>query len=110
MKIKGTPFTVVDWKQITPTTHAGTKGVASWRTADAGDVRVRVVEYSPGYTADHWCSKGHVVFVVEGELTTELKDGRKFVTPEGSGFHVGEDETNPHMSRTEKGATLFIVD
>lgn len=110
VKIGGAPFTVVDWKEVHPTTHPGTEGVASWRTVDVGNIRVRVVEYSPGYVADHWCSKGHVVLVLEGELTTELKDGRKFVTAAGSGFHVEESEKNPHTSRTEKGAKLYIVD
>jgi len=110
MKIEGTPFAVVDWKTVVPTKHPGTEGVASWRTVDAGNVRVRIVEYSPGYVADHWCPKGHVVFVLEGELVTELKDGRKFVMKKGSSYQVAEDESNPHMSRTKEGAKLFIVD
>ena len=110
MKIEGVPFTAVDWKTVAPTEHPGTKGVALWRTIDAGNVRVRIVEYSPGYVADHWCSKGHVVFVLEGELVTELKDGRKISMKKGSSYHVAEDQNNPHMSRTKKGAKLFIVD
>lgn len=110
MKIEGTPFEVVNWKTVTPTKHPGTQGVASWRTVEAGNVRVRIVEYSPGYIADHWCAKGHVVFVLEGELITELKDGQKFVMRKGASYHVAENEDNPHMSRTKKGAKLFIVD
>jgi len=110
MKIEGAPFTVVDWETVAPTEHPGAKGAAKWRTVDAGNVRVRIVEYSPGYVADHWCPKGHVVFVLEGELVTELKDGRKFRMKKGSSFHVAENEKNPHMSRTKKGAKLLIVD
>ena len=110
MKIEGTAFTVVDWKEVTPTTHPGAEGNASWRTVGAGSAHIRVVEYSPGYVADHWCAKGHVVLILEGELTIELKDGRKFAVPVGSSFHVEEDESNPHMARTEKGAKVFIVD
>ena len=110
MKIEGAQFTVVDWKKVAPTTHPGIEGAASWRTVGAGNARVRIVEYSPGYVADHWCSKGHVVFVLEGELTTELKDGRKFVIAADSSFYVEEDERNPHTTRTGKGAKLFIVD
>jgi quercetin dioxygenase-like cupin family protein len=75
-----------------------------------GNVRVRIVEYSPGYVADHWCSKGHVLYVLEGELHTELKDGRKFVLREGYSYQVADDDKSPHMSSTEKGAKLFIVD
>jgi len=110
MKIEGAPFTVVDWETVAPTKHPGAEGTASWRTVDAGNTRVRIVEYSPGYIADHWCPKGHVVFVLEGELVTELKDGRRYVMKKGSSYQVSEDENNPHMSRTKNGAKLFIVD
>jgi len=110
MKIEGAPFTVVDWKTVAQTKHPGTQGIASWRTVNAGNVRSRIVEYSPGYVADHWCSKGHVVLVLQGELVTELKDGRKFVMKKGFCYQVAENESNPHMSKTKKGARLFIVD
>jgi len=81
-----------------------------WRTLDLGNLRVRMVEYSPGYVADHWCSRGHVVLVLEGELVTELKDGRRFALKRGDSYQVASDDACPHMSRTENGASLFIVD
>ena len=71
---------------------------------------MRMVEYTPGYKADHWCSRGHVLLVLEGELVTELRDGRKFVLTPGTSYQVGDDYVNPHRSYTEKGAKLFIVD
>lgn len=74
-----------------------------------GNIRVRIVEYSLGYFADHWCKRGHVLFVLEGELVTELEDGREFMLTPGTSYHVAED-INPHRSHTEKGAKLFIVD
>jgi uncharacterized cupin superfamily protein len=110
MKIEHVPFSVVDWKTVVPTEHPGKEGMALWRTLEMGDVRVRMVEYSPGYVADHWCSRGHVVLVLEGELVTELKDGQRFVLKQGSSYQVADNDNNPHMSRTEKGAKLFIVD
>ena len=110
MKIEDVPFSAVDWKTVVPTEHPGRGGMALWRTVSVGNVRVRMVDYSPGYIADHWCSRGHVVFVLEGELVTELKDGRRFVLKEGSSYQVADNESNPHTSRTERGAKLFIVD
>jgi quercetin dioxygenase-like cupin family protein len=110
MKIENVAFSVAEWKTVSPTRHPGKQGEALWRTVETGNVRVRVVEYSPGYIADHWCSRGHIVYVLEGELLTELKDGRKFILKEGSSYQVSDDENNPHMSRTEKGVKLFIVD
>ena len=110
LKIENVPFGVTELAKITPTKHLGKHGEALWRTVEKGNVRTRIVEYSPGYVADHWCSRGHVVFVLDGELITELKDGQKFVLKTGSSYQVGDSELNPHRSKTESGAKLFIVD
>ena len=103
------PFGTTDWASVTPTEHAGDRGIALWRTRDFGAIRVRMVEYSPGYLADHWCSKGHILLVVEGELDTELADGRQFTLKAGMSYQVA-DGAEPHRSRTQCGAKLFIVD
>ena len=109
MRLEGIPFQTVDWSGVEETEHRGEAGHARWRTRHFGDVRVRVVEYSPGYRADHWCSKGHVLFVLEGELTTELADGRTVVLRPGMSYQVA-DGAEPHRSMTAGGAKLFIVD
>ena len=109
MKITGIPFTLTDWSQIEKTEHPGEKGIAYWRTLQLGEIRVRLVEYSPGYLADHWCSKGHILFCVEGRLETELQDGRVFTLERGASYEVA-DGAEPHRSRTSIGAKLFIVD
>jgi len=110
MKIPPLPFTVTDWTKLPGTDHTGDTGKATWRTLSAGDLRVRMVEYSPGYRADHWCARGHVVLVVEGEMETELKDGRKFVLKSGQGYTASDDDANPHRAFTATGCKLFIVD
>ena len=109
MKITNIPFSSIDWSEIEATRHQGEAGEATWRTFEQGNVRVRMVEYSPGYKADHWCSRGHVIHVLEGTLTTELQDGRVITTPAGSTYLV-EENGMPHRSRTVTGARLFIVD
>jgi hypothetical protein len=109
MKIENIPFMTTDWNKISPTEHKGEKGLALWRTLEVGNVRIRMVEYTPGYIADHWCSRGHVLLVMEGELETELKDGRKFKMGPGMSYQVATD-AEPHRSSTVDGAKLFIVD
>lgn len=109
MKIDDIPFGITDWSMIERTEHAGDSGVAYWRTQRFGDLRVRMVEYSPGYLADHWCEKGHVLLCLEGELLTELADGRMFTLTAGMSYQVA-DGAEPHRSSTEHGAKLFIVD
>jgi len=109
MQITNTPFGIINWSEIEETEHKGETGVSYWKTQKFGDIRVRMVEYSPGYLADHWCSKGHILLCLEGELHTELKDGRKFILKPGMSYQVA-DNAEPHRSSTEIGARLFIVD
>ena len=109
MKMHDSPFGITDWSAVEATEHPGETGMAYWRTRQFGDLRVRLVEYTPGYLADHWCSKGHILFCVAGELETELEDGRRYVLTPGLSYQVA-DGAEPHRSRTALGATLFIVD
>jgi quercetin dioxygenase-like cupin family protein len=109
MKMSDIPFGTTDWTGVPKTRHEGDPGHATWRTKQFGDVRVRMVEYTPGYVANHWCSKGHILLVLEGELETELADGRRFMMKAGSSYQVA-DGAEPHRSSTRTGAKLFIVD
>jgi hypothetical protein len=109
MEIAGIPFATTDWSEVEPTEHKGERGLAYWRTRQFGTIRVRLVEYTPGYIADHWCSKGHILFCLEGELHTELQDGRQFVLKPGMSYQVA-DGAEPHRSSTAVGAKLFVVD
>jgi hypothetical protein len=109
MEMKNIPFGTIDWSQITPTEHKGETGIATWRTQQFDTIRVRMVEYSPGYKADHWCKKGHILLCLEGELHTELADGRRFILTPGVSYQVA-DEAEAHRSSTQTGAKLFIVD
>lgn len=109
MHISDIPFGMTDWSQVERTEHAGETGVAWWRTKHFGNIRVRMVEYSPGYLANHWCTKGHILFCMEGELHTELEDGRMFTLTAGTSYQVA-DGMEPHRSYTRIGARLFIVD
>lgn len=109
MRLEGIPFATVDWSAVERVEHPGATGSAFWRTREAGGIRIRMVEYSPGYLADHWCAKGHLLLCLEGELHTELEDGRTFTLRPGMSYQVA-DGTAPHRSSTTTGATLFIVD
>jgi hypothetical protein len=109
MNMSEIPFGTTDWSSIERTEHKGERGVAYWRTKNFGSIRVRMVEYTPGYLADHWCEKGHILLCLEGQLHTELKDGRSFTLTRGTSYQVA-DGTDAHRSSTATGAKLFIVD
>ena len=109
MRIIDVSFHTTDWSSVTRTEHDGASGRAFWRTVQCGSIRVRMVEYTAGYIANHWCTKGHILLCLEGELHTELQDGRTFVLTRGMSYQLADD-AEPHRSSTPVGATLFIVD
>lgn len=103
------PFQTIDWAAIPRTEHKGETGVAYWQTVQFPGLRIRIVEYSKGYLADHWCEKGHIVHCLEGEVINELKDGtRSLLTPGIS--YVVSDELSSHRSISENGVKLMIID
>ena len=103
------PYRAIDWATIPKTEHKGETGTSFWRTQQFGGLRIRIVEYSAGYLADHWCQKGHIVHCLEGEFVNEHKNGGRTVMAKGMTYVVS-DEASSHRSRTEHGATLLIVD
>jgi len=109
MNITDIPFGTTDWSTVEVTEHLGATGKAFWRTRQFGHIRVRLLEYTPGYLADHWCVKGHILFCLKGQLDTELADGRKFTLTPGMSYQVA-DQAEPHRSSTALGAKLFVVD
>ena len=109
MNIEGVPFEVFDLENLDAEEHKGIHGKAYWKTIQKGNIRIRIVEYSKGYLADHWCKKGHAVFVLEGSFESELKDGRRYTLSKGMCYLVA-DHTDAHRSYTEDGVKLLIVD
>ena len=109
MDINNIPFGITNWAEIPTTCHTADQGYALWRTQQFDAIRVRMVEYSENYLANHWCSKGHILLCLEGELHTELDDGRSFTLTAGMSYQVA-DQAEAHRSSTSKGAKLFIVD
>jgi hypothetical protein len=103
------PFQIIDWQQVPATEQTGETGWVRSRTLQLGLLRVRVLEYSANYLADHWCQKGHVMYVLEGEVETQLADGRAFTNSPGMSYVVS-DEMSSHRSFSKLGAKLFIVD
>ena len=109
MQMEGIPFGTTEWSRVERTKHEGDAGMAYWQTRHFGGIRVRMVEYTPGYVANHWCVKGHILLCLEGALHTELGDGRTFTLTPGMSYQVADD-AEPHRSHTDVGARLFIVD
>ncbi|MCW3087897.1 MAG: putative cupin domain harboring protein [Sediminibacterium sp.] len=103
------PFAITDFEDVEAVIHKGITGQAEWRIVQRDEVRIRLVTYSPGYLADHWCSKGHIIFCIDGSMETELQDGRKFLLNKGQIYTVG-DNSDAHRTYSEGGCRLFIVD
>mgnify|MGYP004539017897 CR=1 FL=1 len=110
MQLEHSPYTLVDWDRLPVERHPGTTGHADWRVLTLGDVRIRMVEYSANYLADHWCDRGHILLVLSGALVTELRDGRRFTLTPGMSYQVSDFGDAAHRSESAGGAKLFIVD
>jgi len=109
METENIPFQIINWENIPKTDHAGITGMAQWQTVQFAGLRVRIVEYSKGYLADHWCRKGHIVHCLDGGFVTELESGESFTLTKGMSYIVS-DELSSHRSVTENGVKLLIVD
>lgn len=103
------PFTSIDWSSIEKTEHKGTTGASFWQTLQFGGLRIRIVEYSANYMADHWCQKGHVVHCLEGEFDSEEENGAIVKLSKGISYVVSDNESS-HRSTSVHGAKLLIVD
>ena len=109
MEDNNIPFQTIDWSNIPKTEHTGTTGVAYWQTMQFDGLRLRFVEYSKDYEADHWCEKGHIVYCIKGEVINELKDGTRSILKEGMSYIVSDDLSS-HRSITKNGVQLLIID
>lgn len=103
------PFQTTDWTSIQAIEHKGETGSAFWKTLQFGNLRIRMVEYTKNYMADHWCQKGHVIYCIEGEMTTELSNGEKHLLKQGMSYQVSDDLSS-HRTYSENGVKLFIID
>lgn len=103
------PFQTIDWSTIPKTEHKGETGMAYWQTVQFEGLRIRIVEYSKGYVADHWCTKGHIVHCLEGDFVSELSNGQQFILTKGMTYVVS-DELSSHRSTTVDGVKLLIID
>jgi quercetin dioxygenase-like cupin family protein len=109
MKLENVPFTVTDWNKVSSVGVRGETGRAVSKELDQSNVRVRIVEYSADYRSDHWCSRGHIVLVIEGDLTVELADGKRYELKGDMSVQLGDDET-PHKVHSKSGARVIIFD
>jgi hypothetical protein len=106
---KNIPFQTMDWSIVPKIVHKGEQGVSYWQTFQFPGLRIRIVEYSKGYVADHWCKKGHIVHCLEGDFTSEMETGETFHLHQGMTYVVS-DELSSHRSISESGVKLMIID
>lgn len=102
-------FQSINWELLPFTEHEGESGFATWRTLQFNGLRIRMVEYSPGYLADHWCSKGHIVHCIEGSFESQLETGESFTLSSGMSYVVS-DNLSSHRSFSKEGVKLLIID
>ena len=110
MEIEDKGVSLANWSELIRKETAGKVGNSIEATLEYGNIRVRKIEYSPGYIADHWCCKGHIVFILEGAMKIKRKNGEEFTVSKGMSFICGENDINPHMAYSDSGASILIID
>ncbi len=110
MKLNDVPFELIDWKKLEAKEVKGITSKAFWRTKNFNDVRIRIIEKLPGYRADHFCKKGHIIYIIEGSMEVEFENGMKFNIGAGESLFLSDVEENGHSTYTEKGVKYFIID
>ena len=103
------PFQNIDWSTVPKVEYQGETGIATWQTTTFEGLRLRIVEYSAGYKADHWCQKGHIVHCLAGEVTNELK-GKESSLLKQDMTYIVSDDLSSHRSVTKNGVKLLIID
>jgi hypothetical protein len=103
------PFQTIDWTLIPKTEHKGESGTAFWQTIQFHGLRIRLIEYSKGYVADHWCQKGHIVHCLEGDFISESQNDKNFSLTKGMTYIVSDDLSS-HRSTSKTGVKLMIID
>jgi hypothetical protein len=109
MNSRNIPFQTIDWSSIPKTEHKGERGTSFWQTIQFPGLRIRIVEYSKGYVADHWCQKGHIVHCLDGEFICELQNGHEFLLTKGMTYVVSDDLSS-HRSISKDGVKIMIFD
>ncbi len=110
MNLNNLPVGITDWPRIPESVHPGASGIATVRSRKLGDIQLRLVVYSPNYVADHWCHKGHIIFVAAGQIVIEHQEATTYTLVQGTSYHVADDHGSPHRLVSGNGATVFIVD
>lgn len=110
MNLNNFPVGITDWSEVTASVHPGGSGTTTMRTRQLGDIQLRLVDCSSNYVADHWCHKGHIVFVVAGQMVIEHQHGLSYKLAPGNTYHVADNDGPPHRVLCKSGATIFIVD
>jgi hypothetical protein len=103
------PFQLTDWNKIPKETLNGERGTVNMQIQQFGGLRIRMVEYSANYKADHWCQRGHIIYCIDGEMDTELSDGTVHTLRKGMTYQVSDDLSS-HRTSSKNGVKLFVVD
>jgi mannose-6-phosphate isomerase class I len=107
--MKKISFQIIDWNVLPESINPGETGRSISQIIEYPGLRIRIVEYSAGYLANHWCQKGHIVYCIEGEVINEQENGDQFILKQGMSYIVSDDMSS-HRSRAENKVKLLIVD
>ena len=95
-------FDSIEWQEVMPG--------ARFKIFSDGKKQMRLLEFTSEFVEPHWCKKGHIGFVLNGEL--EIYFAGKIVNYiQGSGIFIPPGTLTKHKARPiTPSVQLFLVE
>lgn len=74
----------------------------------SGNQKVRLVEFTDELFEKDWCLKGHVGYVLEGNLSIDFS-GKEVKFKRGDGLFIPEGTENKHKAKVAKGEKTLLI-
>ena len=93
-------FNKLDWEQPQ-------KGIKQ-KSYTKGTTRIRLVRFNDEFKEKDWCTKGHIGFVIKGNLRVEF-DKETIIFKEGNALWISEGVKYKHKVKMEKMKTAELI-
>ena len=95
-------FSKIEWQDVAPG--------ARFKAFQADGKQLRLVEFTGDFVEKDWCEKGHIGFVLSGELEVQFKN-QVLRYPEGSAILIKQGTEHGHKARSVTSVVrLFLVE
>ena len=81
---------------------------ARFKAFQQGNRKLRLVEFHRGFAEPDWCTKGHIGYVLDGEMDIDF-NGTLVRFSAGDGVYIPPGVENKHMARVLTDVVKLIL-